>query len=114
MSKPEQFPQDVLVAARKAALTQYSSDMKSYAAVLNGEADTWPIVKVAARAIMAAKAEEREAIAQLAEATADHYDAKSIADAIEDVPANRAAEKALKGFASGIRNPTHPSNMGER
>lgn len=46
---------------------------------------------------------ERERIAQWAEATADHYDAQSIVDAIGDVPANRAAEKALKAFAAAIR-----------
>jgi hypothetical protein len=103
MSKPEDVSHEAWNAAKEALFV--SDPIPSYMEA---------VMTSVSLAIMAAKAEEREAIAQLAEATADHYDAKSIADAIEDVPANRAAEKALKGFASAIRNPTHSSNMGER
>jgi len=58
---------------------------------------------VIARAITAAVAAEREACAEWADATADHYDAKAIIDAIGDVAPNRAAESALRGFANAIR-----------
>lgn len=61
------------------------------------------VVTLYARAIMAAQSGERQAIAEWADATADHYDAKSIIDAIGDVVPNRAAEKALRGFAEAIR-----------
>lgn len=55
------IPDDVLVAARRAALPQYETDMESYARVLSGEADTWPVVKVAIRAIMTER--DRSAVA---------------------------------------------------
>jgi hypothetical protein len=73
MTMPDDVPLDVLIAARKAALPQYDVDMKSYGMVLRGEADTWPIVKVAIRAIMA----EREACAAIAEIIAGHKPAEA-------------------------------------
>jgi len=70
--------------------------------------DTLCTTIVIARAITAAVAAEREACAEWADATADHYDAKAIIDAIGDVAPNRAAESALRGFASAIRARSTP------
>jgi hypothetical protein len=66
------------------------------------------IKEAVARAITAAVAAEREAVADWADATADHYDASAIIDAISDVAPNRAAEKALRGFAEAIRARSTP------
>ena len=63
------FPDDVLLAARRAALPQYATDIRTSARMVRGECDHWPIVKVAARAIAA----ERKASADICTAIAADY-----------------------------------------
>lgn len=72
MSKAENFPQDVLIAARRAACTQYDSDMGSYGRIVRGEGDSWPIVKVAARAIIAER-ERLSAIVNMPSPASDNW-----------------------------------------
>lgn len=94
MSKPEDISQEAWDAA--------TACYEALPLVYDGWDET-EVVSGIAHAIVAATSAERETIADWAEATADHYDAASIADAIKDVPANRAVEKALKAFAAAIR-----------
>lgn len=82
MSNPDDIPQDVWQQAR-AAFVAYSKieDARALLAVANGEYDGYPMISLAARAIMSAEKRgeerEREACAALAKQVAKGRDRQS-------------------------------------
>jgi hypothetical protein len=83
MSKPEDIPQDVWDAAFKACNAKFDPYSRAYVADI-------------ARAIMAAKAEEREAI--LAIADVGHWEARSAPEGVPMaavMPTNQSASYAV-------------------
>ena len=79
--KPADIPQDVWRQAR-AVFVAYSKVEGAAAllAIANGEYDGYPMITIAARAILAAKAEEREACALLIDEGFDRVGVKSKLD----------------------------------
>lgn len=93
MSRPEDIPEDVWVLARQAASPQYATDIKTHGMLVRGECDSWPIVKVPARAIMA----ERERAAKVAEAYTEWFDSALPLDNAQQGTCHRIAVAIRKG-----------------